>query len=643
MTASNLSPAAVPRQPGTAARVLLFVAAASGAAALVYAGLPPGARDRLPVLAIALLLALAAARRRQQAIVAFAFLFPFSGLLARLFGGTEPLAWPLILFAGLAAGWSFRFIYDFENPPDPSRWDALLRALTAVWILSAALAVARARTLWAIAQGLTGRAVNGAGLLDSTATRESLLALAVLLSGSAFFFLLRRAGPAVRRRALHASLAGVGVSALAAILQRAGVLPGEAHSFWKITGRLSGGAMDPNALGLLCAMAVTVIAVVLLRGGARRGLLLGAFILFAGGLLLSGSRSGLLVPLCGLPAVLLLRRRDALVPAAALALGGTAVVLAILWIAPPRPGTLPGRLAQTFDPSLPLQYRISERPVLWRSAVRLFRRSPIEGAGLGAFSWSLPDLLREEKSVLPMRDNPGSAYVQALAETGLVGFALTVVLALSLARQSAIRVASADTNALVVGSAAAALGFLVAQLLGSHWLAPDVCLFFFLLASLVALPRIPPRNRLGRALLIGAVLLYAAGSVAAAAATARASATFRHDSLAGFHPLETGLGGPVRWTRRRFAVGLKPGESVLLRLAHFPPDDQPVVVASHVGSAVPWRRTLQPGESVLLRLTAPAHSPRAVRFLLSRTFVPKRLGISGDRRELGVQAVIPAS
>lgn len=634
--------AGAPRQPGTAARVLLFVAAAAGGAWLVYAGLPPGGRDRLPLLAISLLLALTAARRPEQAVVAFAFLFPFSGLLARLFGGADPLVWPLILFAGLAAGWSFRFIYDFEGLPDPARSDPLLRALVAVWTLSAAVAVARARTLWAVAQGLAGRAVNGAGLLDSTAGRESLLSLAVLVSGAAFFFLLRRAGAHARRRAMVASLAGAGVSALAALLQRAGLLPEEARPFWRMTGRFSGGAIDPNALGLLCAMAVTVVVVWLVRERAWRGLVIAGVLLFSGALLLSGSRSGIIVPVCGLPAVLLMRRRDALVPAAALGLALIAVVLAVLWIAPPRPGTLPGRLAQTFDPRLPLGYRVSERPVLWRSAARLFERSPVAGAGLGAFSWSLPDLLREEKRTFPMRDNPGSAYVQALAETGIVGFALTVALALSLARQAAARIAAPGSDGLVVGASAAVLGFLLAQILGSHWLAPEVCLFFFLFASLAAVPPEAPRTRAGRWVLRGAVLLYAAASIAAAAATATPEATFRHDRLAGFHPLETGPGGPFRWTRRRFAVGLRPGESVPLRLAHFPPDDQPVVVESQVDGRDVWRRTLRPGESVLLRLTAPASSPAAVRFRVSRTFVPKRLGISGDRRELGLLAVFPA-
>ena len=46
-----------------------------------------------------------------------------------------------------------------------------------------------------------------------------------------------------------------------------------------------------------------------------------------------------------------------------------------------------------------------------------------------SFSWQLPTLLSESARSLPLRDNPGSAYLQALAETGAIGFFLTLTLA----------------------------------------------------------------------------------------------------------------------------------------------------------------------------------------------------------------------
>ena len=51
---------------------------------------------------------------------------------------------------------------------------------------------------------------------------------------------------------------------------------------------------------------------------------------------------------------------------------------------------------------------------------------------MGVFSWRFPDLMREENRRFLMRDNPGSAYVQALAETGAAGFLLTAFFVVSL-------------------------------------------------------------------------------------------------------------------------------------------------------------------------------------------------------------------
>jgi hypothetical protein len=55
-----------------------------------------------------------------------------------------------------------------------------------------------------------------------------------------------------------------------------------------------------------------------------------------------------------------------------------------------------------------------------------------------------------------------------------------------------------------------------------------------------------------------------------------------------------------------------------------------------------FRRSLKAGESVALRLHGSAERrPRAVVFEVSWAFVPKRLGLSQDRRELGLLSVEP--
>src|SRR4029453_1621165 len=105
-------------------------------------------------------------------------------------GGAGAVAWPVFLFAGLGGGWTFRFLYDFENLPDPSRLDGTLRALSAVWVVATAAAIARGRALWALGPGVGLRAVNVKGLLAYSAIRDSILSLSSLAVGVGFFFIL---------------------------------------------------------------------------------------------------------------------------------------------------------------------------------------------------------------------------------------------------------------------------------------------------------------------------------------------------------------------------------------------------------------------------------------------------------------------
>lgn len=610
---------------------------------LFFAGFPPAAPDRLPVLLVAVALALAAAWKSGPAIAAFAFLFPCAGLLARLAGGTDPIVWPALLFGGLAAGWSFRFIYDFESEPEPSAFDGPLASLLVVWVVAAALAVTRASTLWAVVHGLKGRVVNGSGMENSTAIRESLFAFSALAAGTGFFLVLRRSGAAVRQRALRAAGLGVCVSAAAAVLQLAGILAPETRPFWRMTNRLAGGAADPNSLGLLCAL-VLVLLLARMRRGALGSLGPAAAVLLAAGLLLSGSRAGLLLLLLGVLGLVAAGGLRSLLRNALLAAAGLTLLVGAALLLRGSAGTLGSRIAQSFDPNLPVEYRVSARPALWRAAWRLFGRHPVEGAGMGVFSWALPDLMREENRNFGMRDNPGSAYVQALAETGMAGLFLTVLFAARLGFQAFRR--ARDRDPLLAGAGIAALAFLGALAVGSHWLAPDVSLLFFLVAAVVGgsasgpAPEGHETPSWRRARLV-AVILFVAASAVAAFATLRPAETFRWSPRIGFHEAEAGPGGPFRWTRQRFAVWLEPGETRRLVLAHFSPSPAPANLAAVVDGRTEFRRTLRAGESVSLVLRGSPDRARAVVFEVSRSFVPKRLGLSQDRRELGLLSIEP--
>ncbi|HKD10815.1 MAG TPA: O-antigen ligase family protein [Thermoanaerobaculia bacterium] len=624
------------RSPSTPLRLLFFLLSVSGAYVLLLTGFPPGAPDRLPVLVISLTLALITAQQRPRGVVAFAFLFPCAGLLVRLFGATDPSTWPMLLFAGFVSGWTFRFLYDFESVPEPSPLDRWIGALLAVWTASTALAVARARTLWAFLHGLSGRVVNGQGLLDAEAIRESVFSFAAVASGAVFYFVLRRSGGQVRERALRAAMWGVAVSAGASILQRLHVLPAEARGFWRITGRLSGGAVDPNSLGLLCGLALVLATTLALRKGAW-GLELFVGVLLVAGLLLSGSRSGLLIVLISLGLLVIARGLPARTRWTGVAALTAALAVVALLVARSGPGTLGRRIADSFDPRVPLELRVSGRPLLWQAAATLFAQHPIEGGGMGSFSWTLPDLLREENRSIAMRDNPGSSYVQALAETGVPGFLLTLAFAVALGWQALERIRSVELDPLAAGAAVALLAFLLASVFGSHWFAGDASLFFFLLVSVVA----PGGRSAGPAWLEAfrwsAVLIAAAAAIVGIVATGSPAATFRYSPRIGFHEPEQGPDGPFRWTTKSFALWLAPGDFERWRLTHRPPISQPVDLVARVDGVV-LRRTLAPGDSVTLRLNGAPDRSRIFRFSLSRAFVPSRLRAGPDRRELGLRA-----
>ncbi len=635
----------IPRRPGTAARVLLFLAVLFGYAITLSIAFPPGAPDRLPVLALSILLALATAQRWARGARIFAFLFPCAGLIARLSGGSDPAAWPTLLFAGFATGWAFRFIYDFDTRPDPSGPDAPVRALLALWAVSALFAAVEARTLWSLWHGLSGRTVNGDGLPESTAVRESLLAFGALASGGGFFLLLRRSGGEIRRRALLAALSGATLAAAAAILQRFAWLPPERNPFWKTTERLSGGAVDPNSLGLVSAMALVIVAVgALAHAGGRRLPAVAAAVVLGLGLVLSGSRSGLLIVVASLILFPTLRAKARSVRVLGLSAAAAAALFVALLAFSGTRGTLGVRLVDSFDPSQPVASRISARPMLWTAAWHLFLENPIEGGGLGVYTWRLPDLLRAQGVRLKLRDNPGSAYFQALAETGILGLGLTLVFAVALFRDAARRLGQGgeerSDDSLPRAAALVSLAFLAALVVGSHWLAADTSLFFFLAAAVGVSPAPEKRAWPPHAWLGAAVLLYAAAASWGMLATARPEEAFRYGSRIGFYPPESSNGGAFQWTRQNFAVWVSPGQRVRLGLGHYSPVGRPLEIRAIADNRTLYRRMLAPGETVLLTVSGGGAGPTAVRFEASRSFVPRNFGMpGGDVRRLGLQAV----
>jgi hypothetical protein len=223
----------------------------------------------------------------------------------------------------------------------------------------------------------------------------------------------------------------------------------------------------------------------------------------------------------------------------------------------------------------------------------------------------------------------------------VLGFLVTIAAAISLASQAWQRARRPAEDPPAAAAGISVIAFLAILVSGSHWLAPDVALLFFLLAAVSApdpsglevAERAPTgfRNRLSTA----GVLAYGAAALVAIAATGSPEETFRFSPRIGFHDREVGAGGPFRWTRRRFALWLRPGETVRLGLANFGPSGRPVGIEARTASRPVYRRTLAPGQATALLLRG-AGRPTAVVFDLDRAFVPRRLGVSGDRRALGL-------
>ena len=76
-----------------------------------------------------------------------------------------------------------------------------------------------------------------------------------------------------------------------------------------------------------------------------------------------------------------------------------------------------------------------------------------------------------------------------------------------------------------------------------------------------------------------------------------------------------------------------------MTLVHFSPGPESADVSARVEGRPAYRRTIKAGESVVLALSGSPERSRPVVFEVSRAFIPKRLGLSEDRRELGLLSI----
>ncbi|HKB72234.1 MAG TPA: O-antigen ligase family protein [Thermoanaerobaculia bacterium] len=538
------------------------------AAAVLVCAFPPGTRLAAAAVAgaaAAFVLGVAAPGR---GIAAIAFACCVSGSAAAAGGRWGLLPWPALGALSFASGAALRNAIR-GTADEPSPLDRSVSALAIFWTAAAVAAAVSARTLWALFHGLAERAVNARIVTDSVAIRGTLIALAAVSAGLALYDAARRASAADRRLAVHAVAAGAAISGALAWLQSRGIVAASQSPFWKTVGRFSGLGSDPNAAGVLAALAIGPAAAAALHA-RRRWLWALCSLALAAGIAASGSRSGVLAALISVGAVFALETRGrSRWTRPALALFAVAVTGVLFFASRGRGGAVE-RIISLFDAGTPFAYRTSSRGLFWRCAWDAFRQAPLAGIGWNAFSWRLPDLAAALGVPTPVMDNPGNFYLEVLCETGLAG-ALLFAVFLRRAGRSVAGAVGGDFAAR--GAAAALIGFAPALAVGSHLLAAEVSIAAFLTLALAAGdrregPGPPARQRLAfraPALIGGAVVAAAAlGWTLLLAPTATADEAFRHSAMIGFYPPELGAHGPFRWMRPRSALRLGPGSRTTL-------------------------------------------------------------------------------
>ncbi len=189
-------------------------------------------------------------------------------------------------------------------------------------------------------------------------------------------------------------------------------------------GRLAGGIGDPNFLAAVIVPAIVLSASLIpsARGMVARWALLGAVPVLAVGLAASESRGGLIAAIAAtLAAVVVFKRQRGLV----LVFAVTAITMIGAWfvISP-----------SAWDRVTATENGGSGRSDLWAVAWRMVEDKPIFGVGLNNYTVVAGDYLQNSAGIsrgdliVDDREVVHNAYLQLLAETGIVGLALLLVL-----------------------------------------------------------------------------------------------------------------------------------------------------------------------------------------------------------------------
>jgi O-antigen ligase len=212
-----------------------------------------------------------------------------------------------------------------------------------------------------------------------------------------------------QRQLLHAYVAGAVVASVYTIVRYAL----NQQTYWR---RYAAAGFDPNDLGLTVALAIPLALFLALRGGWTAWLFRGAVALIEIAVLLTASRTALIVTVLAFSFVVLTWRESPSAQRAAaialLVLLGAGTLLLAPRASRERLATLPGELAVG---------TLHNRTRIWKTGLQVLKQHPMIGVGAGAY----PEAV---KPWLGVPSIPGHEYVahntflSVLVETGLVGF-----------------------------------------------------------------------------------------------------------------------------------------------------------------------------------------------------------------------------
>ena len=225
---------------------------------------------------------------------------------------------------------------------------------------------------------------------------------------------------------------------------------------------------------MLAAIPLVLTAGQLLKGG-KRTLAGFAFILMAGSIFLSASRGGMVAfSVEALIFVVLLLRNPFHKRTALLFLG--MLVLLIAFLGYTSRGQISGRMHDS---------TVSDRLAMTADTLRLWKERPLLGWGLGTFATVYPHVRSFPTDLLV--DAAHNDYAQALAETGIVGFAFVLWFIFVLCRMGVQCSRHWDTDwgsALSLGALLGCAGMLTHSFVDFNLQIPANAAFFYFFAGL---------------------------------------------------------------------------------------------------------------------------------------------------------------